>query len=81
MAMPTSRLEWTAKMLDTLPDDGSRYEIIDGELFVTASPSYAPQAVLAALLVRLRAYLELHPEGMAEPLVIELPAFFEDALG
>jgi len=31
--------------LDAMPDDGNRYEIIDGELFVSRSPSlthYAP---------------------------------------
>jgi len=31
---------WTAEMLDELPDDGNRYEIIDGELFVTPSPTW-----------------------------------------
>ena len=31
---------WTAEMLDELPDDGKRYEIIYGELFVTPSPTW-----------------------------------------
>ena len=39
MAMPATHTEWTVDMLDALPDDGQRYEIIDGELFVTPSPS------------------------------------------
>ena len=35
MAMPATHTDWTVEMLDALPDDGQRYEIIDGELFVT----------------------------------------------
>jgi hypothetical protein len=37
--MPATHTDWTVEMLDALPDDGQRYEIIDGELFVTPSPS------------------------------------------
>lgn len=44
-------------MLDELPDDGSRYELIDGELFVTPAPSDVHQLVVLALAARLRAYL------------------------
>jgi Uma2 family endonuclease len=29
---------WTSADLDSLPDDGTRYEIIDGELFMSKSP-------------------------------------------
>jgi hypothetical protein len=36
-------------MLDDLPDDGSRYEIIDGELFMTPAPSDIHQLVVGAL--------------------------------
>ena len=32
MVMPAARAEWTAEMPDALPDDGQRYELIDGEL-------------------------------------------------
>lgn len=39
MAMPADRTDWTVEMLDALPDDGQRYELIDGELFVTPAPS------------------------------------------
>jgi len=27
-------LNWTSRDLELLPDDGNRYEIIDGELYV-----------------------------------------------
>jgi hypothetical protein len=31
-------LSWTSKDLELLPDDGKRYEIIDGELYVSKQP-------------------------------------------
>jgi hypothetical protein len=34
MAMPLTE-PWTVEQLDRLPDDGNRYEVLDGELFVT----------------------------------------------
>lgn len=34
MGMPLSRIERTADMLKDLPDDGRRYEVIDGESII-----------------------------------------------
>ena len=42
MAMPATT-RWTAEMVRALPDDGKRYEVIDGELFVTPSPTLRHQ--------------------------------------
>ena len=58
MAMPAllPHTDWTVDMLDALPDDGQRYEIIDGELFVTPSPGEGHQDVVGLLLARLLAY-------------------------
>ena len=39
MAMPTLKRDWTVGDLLDLPDDGNRYEVLDGELFVTPAPS------------------------------------------
>ena len=39
MGMAAAATSWTVEMLDALPDDGQRYELIDGELFVTLAPS------------------------------------------
>ena len=44
---------WTRAALDTLPEDGNRYEIVDGELFVSPAPRIRHQIVLANLLLRL----------------------------
>ena len=58
MAMPVvARSDWTVEMLDALPDDGQRYEIIDGELFVTPAPGDVHQLVLGELHARFHAYL------------------------
>ena len=35
----TSTLRWTSTDLESMPDDGKRYEIIDGELYVSKQPS------------------------------------------
>ncbi len=59
MGMPAlPRTGWTADLLEALPDDGKRYEIIDGELFVTPVPSVAHQRVVGALYSQLRAFLQ-----------------------
>lgn len=58
MVMPAIAMDWTVDMLDALPDDGNRYEIIDGELFVTPSPALPHQYVLGELHARLLAYLK-----------------------
>ncbi len=36
--MATTARRWTLADLEGLPDDGNRYEIIDGELHVTTVP-------------------------------------------
>src|SRR5688572_6713092 len=51
MGMPATPTVWTVEMLDSLPDDGQRYEIIDGELFVTPAPVPAHQLVLVELIL------------------------------
>jgi Uma2 family endonuclease len=44
-------------MVRALPDDGRRYELVDGELVVTPAPSWIHQSVAAGLFLRLHAYL------------------------
>ncbi len=43
MGMPAQQTEWTADMARALPDNGKRYEVLDGELFVTPAPSFRHQ--------------------------------------
>ena len=51
MPLPVPRL--TIDMLDELPDDGTRYELLDGFLLVTPAPSNAHQVVATRLATML----------------------------
>jgi Uma2 family endonuclease len=39
------KLRWTSQDLDLLPEDGSQYEIVDGELYVSKQPHLHHQIV------------------------------------
>ncbi|MEX2181725.1 MAG: Uma2 family endonuclease [Gemmatimonadaceae bacterium] len=47
--MATATRPWTRADLDRFPDDGNRYEVLDGELLVTPSPSRTHQIVALRL--------------------------------
>jgi len=49
--------------LDLMPDDGNRYEVIEGELLVSRAPGLAHQRVSRNLLVIISRYLEQYPIG------------------
>lgn len=51
----------------TLPNDGRRYEIHDGELSVTPAPTFWHQEVVAALLGILRAHVLANDLGAVVP--------------
>ena len=53
MAMAVSVPRYTIADLDEFPDDGNRYELLDGVLIVTPAPSHAHQIVLSRLQFRL----------------------------
>jgi Uma2 family endonuclease len=57
MDMATETTRWTAEMVRGLPSDGNRYEVIDGELFVTPAPSWNHQEAVLQLVLRLHAYV------------------------
>lgn len=66
----TSRIEplLTVADLDAFPeDDGNRYELIDGELFVSCAPGMSHQRVLHNLQVELGSYLKANPIGILVP--------------
>ena len=65
MAMPATINDWTVDMLDALPSDGQRYEIIDGELFVTPGPGEFHQDIAGELYALLREYLKGNRIGKA----------------
>jgi len=51
--MDTS-LRWTSADLEALPDDGTRYEIIEGELYVSKVPHWHHQQACAEILTELK---------------------------
>jgi len=54
--------------LDAFPDDdGNRYELIEGELFVSCAPGIPHQRVLNSLQFELVSYLKAHPIGILVP--------------
>jgi Uma2 family endonuclease len=67
MSTPELRYDWTYSDYARLPDDGNRYEVIDGELLVTPSPSPLHQRVVARLLMALDPYVERYGLGLVIP--------------
>jgi len=65
MAMPAQPTEWTVEMVRDLPDDGNRYEVIDGELFVTPAPSVFHQRAVLELAYLVGPYVKTHRVGEA----------------
>jgi Uma2 family endonuclease len=53
----------TVADLDSMPDDGNRYEIIDGELFVSRSPSLEHQRVSGNIFLTFGFFLRDNPIG------------------
>ena len=67
MAMTPARVVLTYRDYETLPNDGRRYEIHDGELSVTAAPRTMHQEVLANLFAALYAHVRAHGLGKVYP--------------
>ena len=67
MSQQTTRYKWTYADYARLPDDGNRYEVIDGELLVTPAPSTMHQHVLATLMIALRLFVEREGLGVVFP--------------
>jgi Uma2 family endonuclease len=47
----TSDLRLTNADLEAMPEDGNRYEVIDGELFVSGPPTLNHQRILVEIVV------------------------------
>jgi Uma2 family endonuclease len=57
----------TVAELDACPDDGNRYELIEGELFVSRAPGIPHQRVLNNLQFALESYVKENPIGIVVP--------------
>ncbi|HYT62407.1 MAG TPA: hypothetical protein VEL50_00820, partial [Gemmatimonadales bacterium] len=64
---------YTVDMVRAFPDDGQRYELVEGILLVTPAPASDHQVVIARLLAALHTYLGDHgPAYVVSPGEIEV---------
>ena len=54
----------TVTDLEAMPEDGNRYEVIEGELFVSCAPGLTHQQISMNITFLIRSYLESHPIGL-----------------
>ena len=59
----TAAGEWTYSEYARLPDDGNRYEVLDGEVLVTPAPTMHHQKVILRLAMILVEYVERPGHG------------------
>jgi Uma2 family endonuclease len=52
----TEGVRWTTAELDLLPDNGTRYEIIDGELFMSRAPHWEHQEICGNIYTELKTW-------------------------
>lgn len=53
--------------LDCTPDDGNRYELIEGEIYMSRAPGLTHQITLTNFLTTIRTYLNDNPIGIVVP--------------
>ena len=63
MHMATATKTWTLEELHSLPDDGNKYELIRGELFVTPPPTDHHETISARLSRQLDRYVAANGLG------------------
>lgn len=78
MTQTTSRHRWTRAELDSLPDDGNRYEIIDGELLVSPAPRTRHQRASARLTALLLAACDAEPDRSLQALAAPFDVVLAD---
>lgn len=66
MVMAQATAVWTLADLDRLPDDGNKYEVVDGELFVTPAPSPAHEWLADELHAILGPYVRAQGIGRVQ---------------
>lgn len=63
MPMAATTKVWTLDELHRLPDDGNKYELVRGELFVTPAPTNNHEEIGARLHALLAPYIAAHKLG------------------
>lgn len=88
MPAPSKPKRWTAAMVREFPEDGNRYEVMDGVLLVTPAPRRVHQRAVTELLFALQLWirgqdigealtspadLELEPDDLVQPDIFVCP--------
>jgi Uma2 family endonuclease len=60
-------IRYTVEDLEFVPDDSNRYELIEGELFMSHAPHLNHQILTANLIFRFQLYLQNNPIGIIVP--------------
>jgi Uma2 family endonuclease len=66
MHMSQATRAWTLAELHRLPDDGNKYELVHGELFVTPAPRPGHERILARLRRAIDPYVERNGLGVTQ---------------
>jgi Uma2 family endonuclease len=61
----SNKVRWTIADLEGFPDNGNRYEIIDGDLYVTRAPHFDHQNVAGRILIALGLWSQQSGLGQA----------------
>jgi Uma2 family endonuclease len=77
MATNPARRGWSYDEYASLPDDGNRYEIIDGDLYVTPAPRSRHQDILVELTIAAGGFVKTH--GLGKFYVAPTDVFLGDA--
>lgn len=74
--------EWTYDDYLRLPDDGRRYEIIEGVLYVSNAPSHLHQHTVGKIFLALALYVEAMKSGevIVAPIEVHLPGIAKPVL-
>jgi Uma2 family endonuclease len=74
-AWPPEQGQWTYEDWLRLPDDGFRYEVLNGELHMTPPPTIAHQNVVTKLAARMHNFAEQASKGivLVFPVGVQLP--------
>lgn len=70
--MSTSKTKWDYASYATIPDDGRRHEIIDGEHFVNPAPSLYHQTISRRIQFQLYSVIELAELGVVFDAPVDL---------
>ncbi len=65
MGMPDAARRWTREEVLALPDDGNRYELVDGELLVSPGPRAVHQRAVMVLVRVVDPYVRRYRLGVA----------------